>query len=103
VNKKHNLLHWRRAGWLQRGHLLQILRAQGRGLMTGLLLTCIFLLLIGKVMQLPPPAPPDSFTEVPYSSLIQQVQAGQVIAANIQGNALDALLVPGRRVVPAVA
>jgi hypothetical protein len=100
VNKKHDLWHWRRAGWLQRGHLLQALRTQGRGLMTGLLLTCIFLLLIGIAMQLPPPAPPappDSFTTVPYSTLIQQVRAGQVMAANIQGNVLNALLVPGRR------
>jgi hypothetical protein len=99
LNKKRAILHRRRAGTLQRGHLLQALRTQGRGLVTGLLLTCIVLLLIGIAKQLPPPGlpgPPDDFTEVPYSTLIRQIQAGHVVAVNIQGNALDALLVPGR-------
>ena len=100
MNKKRDILHWRRAGTLQRGRLLQALRTQGRGLVTGLLVACIVLLLVGLTLRLPspaPPAPPDSFTEVPYSTLIKQVQAGQVMAVNIQGNALTALLVPGRR------
>jgi hypothetical protein len=93
-------LHRRRAGGLQRGHLVQALRTPGRGLVTGMLLACIVLLLRGIAMQLPPPAPPappDSFTEVPYSALIKQAQAGHIMAVNIQGNALNALLVPGRK------
>ena len=100
MNKKRYLSHRRRAGWLQRGHQLQVLGTQRRGLITGLLLACIALLLIGIAAQLPPPAPPappDSFTAVPYSTLTRQVQAGHVVAVNIQGNALDALLIPGRR------
>jgi hypothetical protein len=67
-------------------------------LVTGLLLACIFLLLLGLALLLPPPAPsapPDIFTEVPYSTLIKQVQAGRVMAVNMQGDALNALLVPG--------
>src|SRR6266700_3272101 len=38
----------------------------------------------------------DIFTEVPYSTLIKQIRARQVEAANIQGTVLDALLVPER-------
>ncbi len=85
---------------MQRGRLVQALRTQGSGLVTAMLLACIVLLLLGIAMQLPPPAPPappDSFTEVPYSALLKQVQAGHVMAVNIQGNALNALLVPGRK------
>jgi hypothetical protein len=65
-----------------------------------MLLACIVLLLFGIAVQLPPPAPPvppDSFMEVPYSALIKEIQTGHVMAVNIQGNALNALLVPGRK------
>jgi hypothetical protein len=40
-------------------------------MVTSLLVTCIVLLLIGMAMQLPTPAPPDSFMGVPYSTLRQ--------------------------------
>jgi hypothetical protein len=61
---------------------------------------CIFLLLVGLALQLPPPTPPispDIFTPVAYSTLVENIQTGQIIAANIQGNALNALLVPEQR------
>ncbi len=54
---KRDLLHRRRTGWLQRWHLLQALRTEGRGLVTGMLVACIVLFLVGIAMQLPPPAP----------------------------------------------
>jgi len=91
MNKKRDLLHGRRADRLQRGRLVQTLKTSSSSLLTGLLLACFFLLLFGLALHLPPPAPsapPSIFTEVPYSTLIKQVQAGQVMAVNMQGDAL---------------
>ena len=98
MNKKRDLLHGRRADRLQRGRLVQTLKTSSSSLLTGLLLACFFLLLFGLALHLPPPAPsapPSIFTEVPYSTLIKQVQAGQVMAVNMQGDALNALTRPG--------
>jgi hypothetical protein len=97
MNKKRDLLHGRRTDRFQRGRLVQTLKTSSSSLVTGLLLACIFLLLFGLAWHLPPPAPsspPGIFTEVSYSTLIKQVQAGQVMAVNMQGDALNALTRP---------
>jgi hypothetical protein len=100
MNKKRGRWRWRQGERLQQGLLLQMLRAQERGLTTGILLLCIFLLLVGLALQLPSPtspASPDIFTPVAYSTFIEDIQTGQIIAAHLQGNALNALLVPEHR------
>ncbi len=98
--KKHPSLDWKRR---ERSLLEQLIRTRFSALMTLLLVTSIGLLGTGIVLQLPipgPPAPPSFFTPVAYSTLLEQVQSGQVKAANIQGHALDALLRPTQRELP---
>lgn len=86
---------WRRARRSEREEVNVRQGALPPELLTGLLLAALLILLIGIARELPnppPPSPPDIFTSVAYSTLVRQVQAGQVVAVNIQGNELDGLL-----------
>jgi len=54
---KRDLKHGRRAEGSQQKGLAQALKTHLSGIATGLLLLCIFLLLVGLALQLPPPTP----------------------------------------------
>lgn len=64
--------------------------------LTSALFVAMLLLLFGIVSRLPPPASATatggSSTEIDYSAFVQQVKAANVLAVNIQGKTIDALL-----------
>ena len=88
--------------WSRRKHIgsyrrafVKFLGTHKQPLVTMLLIVVAFALLVGLVSQLRPPqttTPPNGVTPISYSTLLQQVQAGNVLAVTIQGNSINGLL-----------
>ncbi len=74
---------------------IQFLEKHKRSLLTTLLLVMIGVTLFGIASLLPAPlfnTTPDGVTPVSYSAFVQQVKAGNVVAVQLQGNTINALL-----------
>src|SRR5579883_2138953 len=97
--KRHRPVNKRRTDEALQRRLLQTIRMQRSEFVTLVLLGSIMALAIGLVLRLPPPdrpQPPAFFTPVAYSTAIALIRTGHVRAANLQEDALDALLFPRR-------
>ena len=91
------LERWRRHknGGSYRRDIAKFLGTQKRLLFTTMLLLAAVVLLFGIVDRLQPPqtnTPPNGVTVINYSTLLQQVKAGNVLAVTIQGNTINGLL-----------
>jgi len=75
---------------------IQFLGKHKRSLLTTILLVMIGVTLFGIASLLPAPSfntTPNGVTPVSYSAFVQQVKAGNVVAVQLQGNTINALLV----------
>ena len=74
----------------------RFLKTHKQAFFTGFLLIAAFVLLFGIVSQLQPPATsstPNGVTVINYSTFVEQVKAGNVLAVTVQGNGVNVLLV----------
>src|ERR1700694_2160485 len=88
---------WRRhkIGGGDRRDIVKFLGTHKRLLLTTMLLLAAVVLLFGLVSRLQSPqtnTPPNGVTVISYSTLLQQVKAGNVLAVTIQGNTINGLL-----------
>ncbi len=88
---------WRRHkhGGSYRRDIVKFLGTHMRLLFTTMLLLAVVVLLFGIVGRLQSPqtnTPPNGVTVINYSTLLQQVKAGNVLAVTLQGNAVNGLL-----------
>lgn len=90
-------VHWRRPKDVgsYRQSVLKFLNTHKRSLLTSVLLMAIVVLLFSLVTLLKPPptsTTPTGVTAISYSTFVQQVKAGNVLAVSIQGHDINALL-----------
>src|SRR5436305_5148087 len=90
-------VHWRRPKDVgsYRQSVLKFLSTHKRSLLTSVLLMAIVVLLFSLVSLLKPPSTnttPTGVTAISYSTFVQQVEAGNVLAVTIQGHDINALL-----------
>ena len=88
---------WRRRKTVEsyRGNVVKFLSTHRQSLMTAILLLTALMLLVGIFSQLQPPqtnTPPSGFTVINYSTLLQQLKSGNVLAVTIQGETINGLL-----------
>ena len=75
--------------------VVKFLGTHKQSLLTTVLLLVAFMLLVGIFSQLQPPqtsTPPNGVTVINYSTLLQQVKSGNVLAVTIQGETINGLL-----------
>src|SRR6266516_7199367 len=89
--------YWRRHKHVEsyRRTVSKFLNTHKQALLTSALLIAIVFLLFGIFSQFQAPAsntPPNGVTLVSYSTFVEQVKAGNVIAVTIQGNDINGLL-----------
>src|ERR1051326_1577311 len=88
-------VHWRRPKDVgsYRQSVLKFLNTHKRSLLTSVLLMAIVVLLFSLVSLLKPPSTnktPTGETAISYSTFVQQVKAGNVLAVSIQGHDINA-------------
>jgi ATP-dependent metalloprotease FtsH len=89
-----------RQTWDMRGKAVwKFVKTYKPNIITGGLLLLILILLFGVASELQPPStgtpPPPNVTVIDYSAFVKQVEAGNVLAATIQGNQVNGLLAQG--------
>ena len=88
---------WRRRKTIgsYRRTVVKFLGTHKQSLLTTVLLLVALMLLVGIFSQLQPPqtnTPPNGVTVINYSTLLQQVKSGNVLAVTIQGETINGLL-----------
>ncbi|MHB8597120.1 MAG: ATP-dependent zinc metalloprotease FtsH [Ktedonobacteraceae bacterium] len=78
-----------------RRNVPKFLKTHKQSFFTGFLLIAAFVLLFGLVSQLQPPlmsSTPNGVTVINYSTFVEQVNTGNVLAVTVQGNGVNVLL-----------